>query len=208
MKNKIPDQKKELWHGYESFRFEQNSSECVIVKADSPLKGDPWVWRVRFFNAEPAFDLAMLRHGFHLAHIDISLEKNAIQTMDGFYRFLVEEMNFSEKTILESYSRGANPALNWSVNHPEKISMIFLDRPLWNQCADLNLLKDIPLAIAYDKEDPGSPFEKNAGLILQKRMNVPGCTKQILCKDGITSDDAEALAEFALKQMMKGSCLK
>ena len=51
---------KGIWHGYDSYRFEVEGIESIVVTADSPLKGNPWIWRARFFNADPALDLAML----------------------------------------------------------------------------------------------------------------------------------------------------
>lgn len=127
--------KKELWHGYDSFRFELDGVECVIVKADSPLKGTPWIWRVRFLNADHSLDLAMLRHGVHLAHINISDLAGGPEAMDRmtkFYHYLTETLNFSKAPILESYSRGAFPALNWAIRNPEQTAMLILENPLCN----------------------------------------------------------------------------
>ncbi len=127
--------KKELWHGYDSYRFELDGVECVIVKADSPLKGNPWMWRVRFFNADHDLELAMLRHGVHLAHINISElagGPEAMGRMTNFYHYLTSELNFSKAPVLESYSRGAFPALNWAIRNPEKSSMLILKNPLCN----------------------------------------------------------------------------
>ena len=36
---------KGTWHGYDSYRFEVDGIESIIVAADSPLKGNPWNWR-------------------------------------------------------------------------------------------------------------------------------------------------------------------
>lgn len=126
---------KGVWHGYDSYRFEVDGIESIIVTADSPLKGNPWIWRARFFNADPALDLAMLRHGFHLVHTDITDlagGPEAMHRMDSFYDYLVKNLNFSVTPILESYSRGALPALNWGIRNPEKTAMLILDSPLCN----------------------------------------------------------------------------
>lgn len=126
---------KGIWHGYDSYRFEVEGIESIVVTADSPLKGNPWIWRARFFNADPALDLAMLRHGVHLVHTDITNlagGPEAMQRMDRFYHYLVKKLNFFQFPILESYSRGALPALNWGIRNPEKLSMLILDSPLCN----------------------------------------------------------------------------
>lgn len=126
---------KGLWHGYDSYRFEVEGIESIIVTADSPLKGNPWLWRARFFNADPALDLAMLRHGVHLVHTDITDlagGPEAIHRMNCFYDYLIKSLNFSATPILEAYSRGALPALNWGIRNPEKTAMLILDSPICN----------------------------------------------------------------------------
>ena len=126
---------KGTWHGYDSYRFEVDGIESIIVAADSPLKGNPWIWRARFFNADPALDLAMLRHGVHLVHTDITDlagGPEAMKRMNSFYEYLTRNLDFSQTPILESYSRGALPALNWGIRNPEKVAMLILDSPLCN----------------------------------------------------------------------------
>lgn len=138
---------KGVWHGYDSYRFEVDGIESIIVAADSPLKGNPWIWRARFFNADPALDLAMLRHGFHLVHTDITDlagGAEAMQRMNNFYRYLTSALKFSETPVLEAYSRGAFPALNWVIRNPQKTAMLILDRPICNL-----------------KTWPSSPFDKD-----------------------------------------------
>ena len=154
---------KGIWHGYDSYRFEIEGIECIVVCADSPLKGNPWIWRARFFNADPALDLAMLRHGVHLVHTDVTDlagGPEAMRRMDRFYNYLVKELNFSPAPVLESYSRGALPALNWGIRNPEKLSMMILDSPLCNL-----------------KSWPKSPFERElcrkAGVLAEDFSIIP-----------------------------------
>ena len=154
---------KGIWHGYDSFRFEIEGIECIVVSADSPLKGNPWIWRARFFNADPALDLAMLRNGVHLVHTDITDlagGPEAMRRMDRFYDYLVEKLNFSPAPILESYSRGALPALNWGIRNPEKLSMLILDSPLCN-------LKSWPKS-AFERE-----LCRKAGVLAEDFSIVP-----------------------------------
>ena len=154
---------KGIWHGYDSYRFEIEGIECIVVCADSLLKGNPWIWRARFFNADPALDLAMLRHGVHLVHTDVTDlagGPEAMRRMDRFYNYLVKELNFSPAPVLESYSRGALPALNWGIRNPEKLSMMILDSPLCNL-----------------KSWPKSPFERElcrkAGVLAEDFSIIP-----------------------------------
>ena len=123
------------WNGYQSFRFSFDQADCIVVTADSPLKNVPWVWRVRYFNANHAYDMEMLRCGFHIAHIDISElsgGNDTMQRMNRFYEHLTTEFGFSSRPVLEAYSRGAFPALNWGIRNPEKLGMIALDDPICN----------------------------------------------------------------------------
>ena len=42
---------KGTWHGYDSYRFEIEGIECIIVCADSPLKGNPKIFYI--FRNDP-----------------------------------------------------------------------------------------------------------------------------------------------------------
>jgi pimeloyl-ACP methyl ester carboxylesterase len=126
---------KEQWNGYDSLRFTLNEADCIIVHADSPLKDVPWIWKVRYFNSDRSFDLEMLRCGFHIAHIDISElsgGNDTMERMNQFYHYLTKEFSFSPLPVLEAYSRGAFPALNWAIRNPENIGLIALNDPICN----------------------------------------------------------------------------
>ena len=126
---------REKWKGYDALHFELDGRASIAVMADSPLKGNPWVWRARFFNADHSLDLAMLRRGFHLAHTDISElcgGPEAIRRMNAFYRRLTEDLKFSGLPVLEAYSRGTLPALNWGIRNPLRTAAILADNPICN----------------------------------------------------------------------------
>ena len=125
----------EKWKGYDAVRFDLDDRESIAVMADSPLRGNPWIWRVRFFNADHSLDIALLRRGFHLAHTDISGlagGPEAMRRMDSFYSRLTEELNFSRLPVLEAYSRGAMPALNWGIRNPDRTAVVLADNPICN----------------------------------------------------------------------------
>jgi len=59
------------WEGYRCQKFELDGRACLLVRPDSPLHSNPWIWRTEFFGAFPTLDLALLKVGFHVAYIDM-----------------------------------------------------------------------------------------------------------------------------------------
>lgn len=125
--------KESSWHGYKRFDFVVNQRRCIVVTPQKAATGNPWVWRARFFGHEPQADLALLKHGFHLAYCDVAnLFGNpaAVQHWNHFYDYLTREHQFSRKVALEGMSRGGLIIYNWAYHNPEKVSCIYGDAPV------------------------------------------------------------------------------
>ena len=62
------------WNGYQRFDFQLpvDRAGCIVVAPKEPAKGNPWIWRARFFGHQPALDLQLLDRGFHLTYCDVS----------------------------------------------------------------------------------------------------------------------------------------
>jgi pimeloyl-ACP methyl ester carboxylesterase len=126
--NEFPGDKQE-WNGYDMFVDGKN--KVVVPKKAAP--GKPWVWRARFWGHEPAFDLAMLDKGYHVAYCDVAGlfgSPKAVKRWDEFYVTLTINFGLGPKPILEGMSRGGLIAYNWSIANPDKVSMIYGDAPV------------------------------------------------------------------------------
>lgn len=203
---------REKWNGYEAIRFPIEGRESIAVMADSPLKGNPWIWKVQFFHADHALDLALLRRGFHLAHTDITGfagGPEAMRRMDLLRSFLMENLNFSGKPVLESYSRGALAALNWGIRNPDRTAAVFTDNPICNPavwprsreekelCRNAGILNGDEFLREWDPLENLAPLiEKNIPVIVVYDENSPGISSK---------DNAELLLRLLSKGNGKGT---
>jgi pimeloyl-ACP methyl ester carboxylesterase len=125
--------KKSDWNGFERFDFELEGISCIIVRPESAVNGNLWVWRARFFDAFPNLDIAMLQQGWFLAYIDIADlygAEEAMRRFDVFHRYLTQKFGFARKAALEGFSRGGLAVFNWACRCPEKVCCVYADNPV------------------------------------------------------------------------------
>ena len=124
---------KTKWRGYDKYDFEFNGRKANIVAPAKPLPGKPWIWRPAFFGAFPAVDIAMLALGYHVVHYDLAFLYGSPRSQELgtlFYNAMIKYYGFSEKVVLEGFSRGGLFAVDWAAANPEKVSCIYLDAPV------------------------------------------------------------------------------
>ena len=124
---------KSKWNGYDKYDFEFNGRSANIVVPKTPLPGKPWIWRPAFFGAFPAVDIAMLSLGYYVVHYDLAFLYGSPRSQklgDEFYAAMRKYYGFSEKVILEGFSRGGLFAVNWAAGNSDKVSCIYLDAPV------------------------------------------------------------------------------
>jgi alpha-mannosidase len=127
------DDQSATWEGYRCQKFEVDGRACVLVRPDSPLHSNPWIWRTEFFGAFPALDLALLKVGCHVAYIDVQDMYGApiaMRHMDRFYAHLIDNHALSNRCVLEGFSRGGLFALNWAAQNPHAVACVYLDAPV------------------------------------------------------------------------------
>ena len=118
------------WHGFRRHDFRIDGVPAVLVEPGGPAaEGRPWLWRARFFGAFPQADLALLRRGWHVAHIQIDElygSPRSMSRMDNLYDVLTA-LGLSQRCALAGFSRGGLDAWNWTVRHPERVAALYLD---------------------------------------------------------------------------------
>ena len=121
------------WNGFHRRDFDVNGRTATLVSPKNALPGNPWIWRAEFFDAFPSVDIALLRAGYHVAYTNLSNlygAPKALDAMDGFFAYLVQTEGFSQKPVLEGFSRGGLFALNWAAQNPDKVAALYLDAPV------------------------------------------------------------------------------
>ena len=115
---------------YRQEHFQLNGIKCRVALPDKAAFGKPWIWRCRFFGAFPGLDETLLASGWHVAWIDVANlfgGPEAMQRFDAFYEEVRKRYQLAEKPVMEGFSRGGLPAMNWAIRHPGKVRAIYLD---------------------------------------------------------------------------------
>ena len=106
---------------------------CLLVIPKAAAPGNPWIWRMEFFDHAPQGDLMLLGRGFQLAYMDVQNMYGApvaLDHMDQFYAWLTGVRALASKTVLEGFSRGGLFAFNWAARNPDKVAAIYVDAPV------------------------------------------------------------------------------
>lgn len=161
------------FHGFKGYEYDNNGVKYYIVKPYHTAKGNPWIWRARFWGHEPQLDIELLEKGFHLAYCDVADlfgSPKAVKRWDEFYA-LATEAGLNKKVVLEGMSRGGLIIYNWAAKNTDKVACIYGDAPVmdikswplnWGDCLDenkrsMNLLfeaygfSDMKQALAWKK---------------------------------------------------------
>jgi lysophospholipase L1-like esterase len=167
------DGKASTFFGYELIDFKLNGTDCKIAKPRVPAKGAPWIWRARFWEHEPQFDVAMLELGWHIVYCnveDLFGSPEAVERWNTCYK-KTQQMGLNPKPVLEGMSRGGLISHNWAVANPDKVAGIIADNAVmdftswpggfgtgtgstrsWPTCLAAYGLADDAAAKAYDKQ--------------------------------------------------------
>lgn len=125
------------WQGFErlDFTLPGSKAKATLVLPEKAAEGQPWIWRARFFGHQPALDLALLKHGYHLAYLDIANlygSEAAMKRGQEFHHHLTTKFKLHPKPILEGMSRGGLFIFNFAARHPDKVAAIYGDNPVCN----------------------------------------------------------------------------
>lgn len=125
--------RQDKWHGFKRVHFQIDGRKCYVVIPTKSATGTPWVWRARFPDFHYEMDIALLKHGFHIAYMDVANlfgSPQAIEHGNQFYEYLTNKHGFQSKVALEGVSRGGLFIYNWALANPDKVSCIYADTPV------------------------------------------------------------------------------
>lgn len=120
------------FYGYECADFTFNGRNCKVVKPKAAAKGNPWIWRARFWGHEPQTDISLLERGFHVVYCDVAELFGNEQAVGLWNKFhvLMQKNGLSKKAALEGMSRGGVYVYNWALANPDKVACIYADAPV------------------------------------------------------------------------------
>lgn len=120
------------WGGFKKVAFEVDGRHAFVVLPKKPAKGNPWVWRARFFGWHSAMDRELLAKGVAIGYIDVANlygSPKAVAHWDAFHAFMVSN-GMSPRPAIEAVSRGGLIAFNWAKRNPKKVACIYVEAPV------------------------------------------------------------------------------
>lgn len=124
--------KKSSFYGYACADFTFENRQAKIVAPKRAAKGNPWIWRARFWGHEPQTDIALLERGFYVVYCDVAElfgNKTAIALWNNYYSYL-RSLGLAKKAALEGMSRGGVYVYNWAAENPDKVLCVYADNPV------------------------------------------------------------------------------
>ncbi len=123
------------WNGFQRLDFPFEGRNAIVVFADAPKEGNPWIMRTEYFGAFPAFDIVMLKRGYHLAYVSNMHrwgDPSDIEIKAHFCALLEQEYGFCAKCLPEGLSCGGMFATYFASAHPERVAALYIDAPVMN----------------------------------------------------------------------------
>jgi pimeloyl-ACP methyl ester carboxylesterase len=152
--------REEQWNGFLCHRFDFEDREAILVFPKNAEKDRRWLFKMEYMNAFPAFEIAMLNNGWHVAYIknrhrwcddeDIDIKKR-------FADFLKEKYGLFERLVPVGLSCGGLFAVKFAAKYPKYVSALYLDAPV------LNLLS-CPADMGVGKSGLFPEFHKATGM--------------------------------------------
>jgi len=121
------------YHGFNLHRFTVDGCECSLVEPKTAAKGNPWIWRMEFFDHRPMADLALLERGYYLAYMNVGNTfgaPSAIAHLDKLFQMVTRQLHLNRKVVLEGFSRGGLYAYNFAAKYPARVAAIYGDAPV------------------------------------------------------------------------------
>ncbi len=127
--------KESLWNGFKRIDFEFEGKEAILIFPENPDKNKNWLIKTEYFDAFPAFEIEMVKRGWHLAFLknttrwcldsDLDLKKQ-------FADFLASEYGLNNKCVPVGMSCGGLIGVKFAAKYPEYVKALYLDAPVMN----------------------------------------------------------------------------
>ena len=152
------------WNGFKQIIFDFEDREAILVFPKDEDKTDKWLFKTEYFNAFPAFEIEMIKRGWHLAYVanktrwcldeDLELKKR-------FADFLIKEYGLHEKCVPVGMSCGGLIGTKFAAKYPQYVSCMYIDAPV------LNLLS-CPAALGQGTSENLPEFIEATGMTLSE----------------------------------------
>ncbi len=122
------------WYGFECEEFDFLGRNAIIVFPKE--KTDKWLFKTEYFGAFPAFEIEMLKIGYHVVHVDNITRWNKhpddTDIKKKFADFISEKYNLRKKCVTVGMSCGGMQSVYFAAKYPEYVAAMYLDAPVIN----------------------------------------------------------------------------
>lgn len=187
------------WNGFKRLDFKFEDRDCILICPDTAVQGNKWLYKTEYFDAFPAFEIEMLKKGYHVAHMKNKTRMCPETDTDmrpKFCDFLTKEFGLNPKCALVGMSCGGMQAVYFTAKYPQYVACAYLDAPVMNYLS-------WPFALGIGQDDASAEFVQNMGLTLSDMLsfrNHPIDQKQKLLESGVpiflVSGDSDKTVPF------------
>lgn len=135
-------------------RWQVDGRPALLRVPAKAAEGKPWLWVAEFQGHLGGFEAAMLKEGWHVAHVACPNQfgsDKSMRTWEVFHGELTSKRGLSAKPAVLGISRGGLYALAWARKHPDKLSAIYLDNAV---CDGRSWPGGKPLGLGQGKGSP------------------------------------------------------
>jgi len=159
--------RKSEWNGFLCLDFKFEDRDAKLVCPQEPCEGKKWLLKTEYFGAFPAFEVKMLKKGYHVAYVSNQTRWHAVSDDDvkaKFCDFLQSEFGLHRKCLPVGMSCGGMHAVYFGAKYPELVAGLYLDAPV------LNLLS-CPCGIGGSTDSMYEEFVKDTGMTKSDLIN-------------------------------------
>ncbi len=125
-----------LWEGeFRQLTFDFMGREATLIFPHDENKTSNWILKTEYFEAFPDTERAMLRRGWHRAHLKTRERcgtRPELEAKLAFADFLEREFGLSHRFIPIGMSCGGLQAIKLAGMAPDRIAALYLDAPVVN----------------------------------------------------------------------------
>ena len=174
--------KKTTWNGFVRLDFMFEDREAIVILPEKP--NGNWMLKTEYFDAFPAFEIEMVKRGWHLAYLQNKTRWVHPDDVDAKARFadhLKNEFGLTKRCLPVGMSCGGMHAVYFAAKYPQYIAALYLDAPV------MNLLSC-----------PGDMGIANCGMLEEFMQQTGMSLSELICYRNHPIDVADRLIEAKL----------
>ncbi len=155
------------WFGFKKLDFRFNGRNAILVCPDTPHPEGRWLLKTEYFGAFPAFEIEMLKRGYHVAHVSNITRWHVEADTDmraEFCEFLRREFGLNAKCVPVGMSCGGMQGVYFAAKYPQYVSVLYLDAPVMNYLS-------CPFAVGRGGNSMQEEFIRDKKMTLSELLN-------------------------------------